>query len=183
LQDFAAWCQPHADWLTLDVGCGPGLLPALLTAGSGCRSIGTDIDTALFARLHLHNQLCAADVYRLPFADQQFDLVTATNLLFLLDEPDTALAELSRLVNETGQVILLNPTEALSIAAAEQVAEQHSLQGTARQSLLSWATNAESHRRWSEAETQSLFRRAGLKMTDMVVKVGPGFARYTRGRK
>jgi 2-polyprenyl-3-methyl-5-hydroxy-6-metoxy-1,4-benzoquinol methylase len=46
LAGFAAWCQPQPGWLALDIGCRPGLLPALL-AQRGCRAYGADLDGAL----------------------------------------------------------------------------------------------------------------------------------------
>jgi hypothetical protein len=69
------------------------------------------------------------------------------------------------------------------LQAAEQLARKHSLEGTARDSLLNWAANAESHYRWNEAQTEDLFHQAGLQLMENTLRVGPGFARYARGIK
>ena len=70
LQGFAAWCRPQPGWLTLDVGCGPGLLPALL-ARRGCRAFGVDMDKASLAQC-LYAALAQADAEWLPFPAESF---------------------------------------------------------------------------------------------------------------
>ena len=40
LASFARWCAPKPGWRVLDVGCGPGLLPAIF-AQAGCHAYGT----------------------------------------------------------------------------------------------------------------------------------------------
>lgn len=181
LADFAAWCAPQPGWATLDVGCGPGLLPALL-GDHGCRAIGVDLTVSEFASERLHPTLLQADVFHLPFADGLFDLVTATNLLFLLDEPALALRELKRVTRPNGQVALLNPSEKMSWEAAAGLADQRGLSGLDRLSLLSWAELAEIRCRWGEPELCALFNAAGLSLNETALRVGPGLARFARGR-
>lgn len=43
LYGFALWCSPKSGWLTLDVGCGPGLLPAIFSK-FGCWAVGVDLE-------------------------------------------------------------------------------------------------------------------------------------------
>jgi SAM-dependent methyltransferase len=164
--------------MILDIGCGPGLLPALF-AQRGCKSFGVDLDFRLLAA-RLLPALAQADAFKLPFRDGTFDMVTATNLLFLLDDPLQALQEWKRLLVPGGALCLLNPSENLSLAAATHLADERNLDGAARDSLLDWARNAEAHFRWMESETQELLGRAGFRMDESVVRVGPGFARFTR---
>ena len=181
LASFAEWCQPQAGWLALDVGCGPGLLPALL-AQHGCQAFGVDLDLkSLQNRLHVG--LAQADALSLPFPAQTFHLVTASNLLFFLPDPVGALAEMGRVLRPGGQVAALNPSEQMSVAAATALADLHGLQGLARDSLVDWARRAEANHRWGEAELVALFAAAGLKVTGMELKVGPGLARFVRGIK
>ncbi len=180
LQRLADWINPNAGWLTLDVGCGPGLLPALL-ARRGCQSLGIDLDPGMFWPAPLHPAVIVAEAGRLPFAARAFDLITASNLLFLLPDPGAALGAMVRLLRGAGQLVTLNPSERLSVTAVTEFAQSRGLEGFARQSLLHWAGLAETHRRWSEAELAGLFAGAGLTLVETALTIGPGFARLARG--
>jgi ubiquinone/menaquinone biosynthesis C-methylase UbiE len=180
LQRLVDWIDPGAGWLTLDVGCGPGLLPALL-ARRGCRSLGADLDPSMFRPAPLHPAVAVAEAGRLPFAVGCFDLITASNLLFLLPDPGAALGAMVRLLRRTGQLVVLNPSERLNVAAMTEFAQARRLEGFARQSLLHWAGLAEAHRRWSEADLAQLFAEAGLTLVETALTIGPGFARLARG--
>jgi len=180
LADFASFCDPAPGMCTLDVGCGPGLLPAIL-AQKGCCSFGVDIDFGLLTS-PLSPYLAAADAFSLPFPAGTFDLVTGVNLLFLLNDPIHALQEIVRVLKPTGQVCLLNPSEHISVEAATRLADERGLEGKSRGSLLNWARNAEEHFRWTEEETKNLLASAGLELAESVLRVGPGFARYVRGK-
>jgi SAM-dependent methyltransferase len=181
LQGFADWCRPQAGWLTLDVGCGPGLLPALL-AERGCRAFGVDLDEASLAQ-RLYAPLAQAGAERLPFPAALFHLVTASNLLFFLPEPARALREMRRVVRVDGWVALLNPSERMSVAVATEFADQRGLVGLDRSSLLDWAARAQAHCRWDEAGLAVLFAQAGLSLQESALKFGPGLARLARGRR
>ena len=122
-----------------------------------------------------------ADISLPPFPGQTFDLITASNLLFLLPDPQVALQQASSLLRPGGQIVMLNPSEHLTVAAAEQLAEARSLSGLARTTLLNWATRAEANFHWTEAETAELFASAGLELTETDTTMGPGFARFARG--
>lgn len=178
LAGFAAWCAPQAGWRALDVGCGPGLLPALLAA-RGCQAWGVDLEYAALAG-GLHPALAQAAAERLPFPPASFDLLTASNLLFLLPDPSAALAEMARLLRPGGQAALLNPSERMSLAAATALADERRLAGLERDSLLTWAARAETHARWDEPALDALCQRAGLRLVETALKVGPGLARLAR---
>jgi ubiquinone/menaquinone biosynthesis C-methylase UbiE len=180
LAGFAAFCNPRPGCVILDVGCGPGLLPALF-GRAGCQAYGVDIDRSLLVS-PLAPALTQADAVHLPFPEASFDCLTATNLLFLLEEPVQALREWIRVLKPGGELCTLNPSERLSLAAAGELADARDLGGAARASLLGWAGNAEMHARWSEAETRFLFAEAGLELVESSLHVGPGFARFSRGR-
>ncbi len=180
LADFAAFCDPEPAARILDVGCGPGLLPALF-AHKGCHSFGIDIDFELLAS-HLSPSLAAADAFSLPFLEGTFDFVTGVNLLFLLDDPARALLEMARVLKPTGKVCLLNPSEHMDVESATRLADKRGLDGKARGSLINWARNAEEHIRWMEEETKDLLASAGLEMLESTLRVGPGFARYVSGK-
>lgn len=180
LEDFAEWCRPQTGWRALDVGCGPGLLPALL-ALRGVQAIGVDLDPQAFAPNPLHSWLLAADCHALPFADAQFHLITAVNLLFLLPEPLAPLRELTRLLLPDGRLAILNPSERMSLTAANALAEARGLQGLARHTLLNWAARAESHFRWSESDLRALFDATGLRFERTDLRIGNGLARLACG--
>ena len=170
--------RPRPASVILDIGCGPGLLPGIF-ARQGHTAIGIDSDFSLLTSF-LSSNLTQADAFHLPFQSSSFDLVTATNVLFLLTDPLSALREWKRVLAPDGELCLLNPSEHLSVATARGLADQRGLADTARSSLLNWAKNAESHFRWTEAETQDLLSQTGLRLEETVLKVGPGFARFVR---
>lgn len=181
LAGFAQWCAPQPDWITLDVGSGPGLLSALF-AKRGCRAFGCDLDGAVL-RGRLSSSLVQADACWLPFPSGTFDLVTATNVLFLLPDALTALHEMTRLLRPGGMLACLNPSEKMSVAAAAALADERGLRGLDRQSLLDWAQRAEAHHRWNEEQTVDLFAEAGFRRIEMTLKVGSGLARWAKGVK
>jgi SAM-dependent methyltransferase len=181
LASFAKWCRPKTGWLSLDVGCGPGYLPALLTS-YGCQAFGVDIDLQSFQAGRLHPFLVVGDAHNLPFPIRSFHLVTASNLLFLLEDPLWALNEFRRLLLPGGQVALLNPSEYLDVKAAEELAEKKFLSGLDRQSLINWAERAERFWRWNEEDLRELYTRAGMEFLESTLKVGSGLSRFARGK-
>ncbi len=182
LYRFVDWILPPAGILALDVGCGPGLLPALL-GQVGCRALGVDLSPEMFLPRPLHPGVVVADSLVLPFGTRRFDLVTASNLLFLLDNPETALREMARVMRPGGQVAVLNPSELFSQAAALEFADQRQLQGLARETLINWGRRADRHHRWNENQLRDLLAAAGLRLIQSTTLMGPGFARLARAVK
>ena len=180
LAGFAAWCQAQPGWRVLDVGCGPGLLPALF-ARQGCNALGLDLEADMFLPQPLHPQVLVAHGEALPFPGGMFDLVTASNLLFLLADPRPTLDEMRRVARPGGMLALLNPSEYLNQDAAVVLAEAKALQGLARASPLNWAQRPEANHRSTEPEMNNLLLAAGIQPLENSLKVGPGFARFTRG--
>jgi ArsR family transcriptional regulator len=99
----------------LDIGCGQGKLLKLL-ASRTTRAVGVDIDADArrFARAELllaglpNCTLRKADMYALPFADQEFDTVILDDVLRNARDPLNALIEAARMVRHGGRVLLLN---------------------------------------------------------------------------
>lgn len=181
LRSFASWLDPQPASLILDVGTGPGLLPAIF-AQSGCRAIGVDYALDMFYNA-LHPNLILADVNKLPFPPSGFDWVSASNLLFLLPDPRTALIEMARLLAPNGEIALLNPSEQMSVDAATFLANARGLTDLARETLLNYAARAECHFRWSETDLRELFTSSNLELTDTITKMGHGLVRFVRGRR
>lgn len=181
LGSFACWCAPQPGSLVLDVGCGPGLLPALFARG-GAAAFGCDHDAIMLAD-PLHPALLAADGSRLPFPGNLFSLATSSNVLFLHPWPQKLLKEMARVSRPGGQVCLLNPSEAMSVAAASDLADQNRLEGLARETLLNYARRAEKFARWTPEELAGMYAQAGLQMMDTDTRMGLGLVRYAKGRK
>ncbi len=180
LAGFATWCDPQPGWLTLDVGCGPGLLPALF-ARLGCRAVGVDLDPGMFRPTPLHRQVCVGDVNHLPFPTSTFNMVTCSNLMFLLPEPQPAMEEIRRLLVPGGRLAMLNPSENLSEQSASKFVHEKGLQGMASATLINWARRAEHNHRWTEQATSTLYEEAGYQYRGSVLKMGRGFARFSWG--
>jgi 2-polyprenyl-3-methyl-5-hydroxy-6-metoxy-1,4-benzoquinol methylase len=86
----------------LDIGCGEGVLTEqwAKALGSG-RVVGTDLDDPKLAaewatRRRPNLQFEAMPVQSLSFADDEFDLVAATEVLEHVDHPEAAVAEMVR---------------------------------------------------------------------------------------
>ena len=179
LDSFARWCAPEPSQRVLDIGTGPGLLPAIF-ARHGAQAIGIELDPDMLAG-PLHPDLVLGDAAALPFQVGSFDLVTASNVLFLAEDPLLLLAEMSRV--SANRVYLLNPSEYMTMDAATALADKNSLSGLARETLINLARRAESHCRWSEQELEKLFSQVGLELTNSTLRMGEGLIRYACGQK
>jgi ubiquinone/menaquinone biosynthesis C-methylase UbiE len=102
----------------LDVGCGPGTLPlGIAAAVFPGRVTGVDVAAAplesarrLAEGLEIVNaEFHQASAYRLPFADDSFDVVFAHALFEHLREPRAALREMVRVTRPDGFVALCSP--------------------------------------------------------------------------
>jgi ubiquinone/menaquinone biosynthesis C-methylase UbiE len=110
---MAEAAAPLAHKETLDVACGPGSVVAAFARGAR-RSVGLDATAAmlqqaraLFAAEGLQNvELHQGDVYRLPFADSSFDIVTCRFAFHHFEEPVSAFAEMVRVCRPSGRVVL-----------------------------------------------------------------------------
>lgn len=76
---------------------------------------------------------------------------------------------------------MLNPSELLDHPSAVDFADEEGLEGIARDTLFNWATRGVEHHRWTDDETRLLYLEAGMKYQGSVLKVGPGFARFSSG--
>lgn len=98
----------------LDVGCGRGAILKLLASRAN-RVVGVDIDSNArqLARAELmlagipNCSLRKGDMYRLPFADRQFNTIIFDGVLAHADDPIAALQEGSRVLRAGGRLFVL----------------------------------------------------------------------------
>ncbi len=75
-----------------------------------------------------------------------------------------------------------NEAVKLNMQAAITFEDEQKLEGTAKITLFAWARRAEENQRGNEDQTNRLFVEAGLWCEACILKVGPGFGRYSWGR-
>jgi SAM-dependent methyltransferase len=98
----------------LDVGCGRGAILKLLASRAN-RSVGVDIDANArqLARAELmlagipNCSLRKGDMYRLPFADAEFNTIIIDDVLVDAQKPVRALSEARRLLRPGGRLFIL----------------------------------------------------------------------------
>jgi len=99
----------------LDVGCGDGALSYLLAGKTGAFVIGIDSsDEAInFAKKKTENaknvDFMKASAYYLPFKRDSFDYVISLDVIEHLRKPEKMLAEIKRVFNGQGKVIITTP--------------------------------------------------------------------------
>lgn len=185
LESFARFVAPETEALILDVGAGPGALVEIFRHQYGANAFGIDCDPAMVyaANQQVVGAVLTGCLPHLPFPDACFDIVTATNVLFLLEAPDAALREIQRVLVPGGSVVLLNPSPRMSLAAATELASVRELTGFARDNLLNWAKIAEANHRWSTSDIETMFAQVGFDPVAFRERIGPGLALYARGAK
>ena len=99
----------------LELGCGPGTYVRLL-AKRGYPVVGLDyslpsLGRAVAADLPQAGRYVAGDASCLPFPDRSFQAVTCIGVLQALEGPETALAEIARVLGPSGVAVIetLNP--------------------------------------------------------------------------
>lgn len=90
----------------LDVGCGPGLFMShLRREGHDGRLVGLDRSQAMIAEASVRDssvEWVVGDVEQLPFADGEFERVSARHMLYYVDHLQSALRELARVTAPNG---------------------------------------------------------------------------------
>lgn len=186
LESFARFVQPSPNALLMDVGAGPGALVEIFADKYQAVAWGVDIDPAMMHRakeLRQSHRWTIGGLPQLPFGPNTFDCVTAVNVLYLINNPQAGFQEIGRVLKPQGTLAILNPSENMSIAAAEALIQEKGLMGFAKENFLYWATVATKKPRWTADELQTLFAHSGLHLTDTQLKIGDGLARYARGIK
>jgi SAM-dependent methyltransferase len=125
---------PPPGRLTLDLGCGEGRVSRDLTA-RGHRVVGTDasptlIDAARTA--HPEGDYRCVDSAKLPLADGACDLVIAFMCLQDMDDPGSAIAEMSRVLDARGCacIAIVHPLNSAGKFVAESAVSPFVIPGT-----------------------------------------------------
>jgi ubiquinone/menaquinone biosynthesis C-methylase UbiE len=101
----------------LDAGCGTGY-GCLIFAEAGAREVvgvdlAGDVLDALAGTLPDSVHLDEADVRQLPFEDASFDAVSCFEVLEHIEDPELALDEFARVLNEDGVLAVSSPNRAV----------------------------------------------------------------------
>jgi ubiquinone/menaquinone biosynthesis C-methylase UbiE len=189
LASFARFVNPARSAHALDVGCGPGSLVRRLARevafAYGCDADRGMIDQAqkLADEAGLRNvAFRVGTLPDLPYPPDQFDAVTATNVIFLQRNPPSAVREMARVCQPGGVVAMLNPSPQMSVAAATAHADQHGLTDLNRVSFINWGNIAEQAQRFSEQQITKMFEAAGLSEIVIEAKIG-GLALFAKAKK
>lgn len=142
---FEALSLP-ADARVLDIACGAGIIPKLLTQhlrGDG-RIVGTDLNPAMIevARRTMPDSRHSVDwfvcdVVEMPFEDEEFDTAFCQQGLQFFPDKPRALAEIARVLVPNGRFILtcwrtISPLfQAVSNSLSERVSENSAKQALA----------------------------------------------------
>jgi SAM-dependent methyltransferase len=115
----AEWTHPTRAWLygqaglgqarrVLEVGCGTGVITEEVARLTRAQVVGLDIDPGRLS-LARHGQADASyvlgDAHALPFPGVTFDVVLCHYLLLWVSDPQRAVCEMARVVNEGGVVL------------------------------------------------------------------------------
>jgi len=95
----------------LECACGTGLITAAV-AGKCRELVATDYSDGMLKQAGKkcgsfpNVEIRSADILKLPFPDESFDIVIAANVIHLLDDPHKALSELDRVCRPGGKLII-----------------------------------------------------------------------------
>ncbi|CAG0935523.1 demethylmenaquinone methyltransferase / 2-methoxy-6-polyprenyl-1,4-benzoquinol methylase [Thermoflexales bacterium] len=189
LASFARFLAPDQKAHVLDVGCGPGSLVRRL-ASEVALACGCDADHGMIEQAQqlaheagLRNvEFRVGALPDLPYTPDQFDGVTATNVIFLQRNPAVAVKDMARVCKPGGIVAMLNPSPQMNVAAATAHADKHGLVEFNRVSFVNWGNAAEQNHRFSEGQITEMFEVAGLSEIAIEAKIG-GLALFAKAKK
>jgi ubiquinone/menaquinone biosynthesis C-methylase UbiE len=137
-QQLVRTVNPQPGQRLLDVGCGNGTAAVHLAKALGLDVTGVDIDTGQIAAAELQGnglpavRFLVADASRLPFANDEFDLVYTNKTTHHIPEWQRALAEMTRVLKPDGYLLYSDFVAPLgrrlpTRSALNRFADQHGL--------------------------------------------------------
>lgn len=111
----------------LDLGCGSGLL-SILMAQAGAEVTGVDFSAEMVGQakanaerhgVGAHASFLQADVHKLPFEDESFDLVMTRNVTWVLDDVERVYVEALRVLRPGGSFVNIDASYGQAFAAAD----------------------------------------------------------------
>jgi ubiquinone/menaquinone biosynthesis C-methylase UbiE len=188
LESFARFVAPTQNTRLLDIGSGPGALVHIFKQQYHTQTLGLDYDFAMLRQAAQANNLPGTVLVNgalphLPFRANTFDYITATNVLYLVDNPGASLSDIVRLLQPGGTFAMLNPSEKMTVEAATRLADERQLTGFTRENFIHWAEIASSHPRWTVVEIEQLFTAANLHQLQTRYRIGDGLALYACATK
>lgn len=100
----------NGDLHILDIGCGTGAMLDELTPFGTVTGADFSPEALNFCKERAdHHSLARADVRRLPFADNSFDIVTAMDIIEHIDDDKAATAEIRRVLKPGGRLFATVP--------------------------------------------------------------------------
>jgi SAM-dependent methyltransferase len=93
----------------LDAGCGSGHLFAYDLRGRASLTVGVDLTADVAHNSNIDAPL-RGSLAALPFASETFDLIICKHVLEHLEQPESALRELARVLRPHGRLLILTPS-------------------------------------------------------------------------
>jgi ubiquinone/menaquinone biosynthesis C-methylase UbiE len=158
----------------LDIGTGPGDIPALICTRRGdARVVGVDLSPAMLAHARRRAEgfggrfeLREADAKGLPFPDASFDAVFSNTILHHIPEPVGFLAEAGRVLRPGGVLLIRDLYRPPTPERALELVALHAGGAAADQKEL---FRASLHAALEPDELRAAARAAGLRGVEVVV--------------
>jgi|GEM_PF-6162975 len=189
LASFARFVDARPNQRVLDVGCGPAAFVVIMKSVYQTQVSGVDMDIegCRIAQKLYHDAvagiLAVGTLPTLPYADNTFDIITAANVIYLIDDPWAAIREIVRILKPKGHFSMLNPSVQMSQVAATELANVRRMEGFAHENFIHWGELAEQKMRFSEAVIREEFAKIGLNLVATQSRIGDGLALYAKGQK
>ncbi|WDL95575.1 class I SAM-dependent methyltransferase [Alicyclobacillus sp. ALC3] len=167
------WLGIQDTYHVLDAGCGAGRFAAHLAQRSEWVT-ALDVSEKMVARTRrsatdfgLQNMSFAVgNLCQLPFPEASFDLVTCLDVLFMCEQPQKGLQELTRVLKPSGQLVVLNPSALMNPWSAQKLVDERKWKDFQRDSFLAWSTAAAKRRLYDAHDWAEMAHACGGELTD-----------------
>ena len=173
LDNLAALINPQSGDEFLDLGCYNGaLVRRLAPACKLAVGVTEERETALRAselswNRHVSGvQFFCAPLNRLPFKLAHFNSVSAVNVLFQRNDPETVIAEMKRVAVPKGQLFFLEPSDLMNAESMDHFISQQGITGYSAQFMVNWGKLAEDKKPRPRQDVEETMISAGLEIVD-----------------